>query len=279
MEEQKSYWGVIPGEVFHDKELTAAAKLLYLVLSTMAHRDGYCWPSNETLAAELDLSKRRVRELLSALQERGYIRVAVQRADGTHEVERRYIYCGLFVGKEPPPPSGEDLPDPPAESRPTSGEDLPDPPAESRPTSGENSPDPPAESRSCIIGRKDISENIPPLPPTGGKRSGRKKDKSVPSWNPERFEAFWEYYRTHARGEDRQGAVQAWDKLQPDDALIAVMGRALQAQVASKSWREGIGIPYAKRWLNNARWMDTPKAAREPDKPDEPAREPGVKYI
>ena len=270
MEEQKSYWGVIPGEVFHDKELTAAAKLLYLVLSTMAHRNGYCWPSNETLAAELDLSKRRVRELLSALQERGYIRVAVQRADGTHEVERRYIYCGLFVGKEPPPPSGEDLPDPPAESRPTSGEDLPDPPAESRPTSGENSPDPPAESRSCIIGRKDISENIPPLPPTGGKRSGRKKDKSVPSWNPERFEAFWEYYRTHARGEDRQGAVQAWDKLQPDDALIAVMGRALQAQVASKSWREGIGIPYAKRWLSNQRWKDS-----LPRDPEEEGRQYG----
>ena len=260
MEEQKSYWGVIPGEVFHDKELTAAAKLLYLVLSTMAHRDGYCWPSNETLAAELDLSKRRVRELLSALQERGYIRVAVQRADGTHEVERRYIYCGLFVGKEPPPPSGEDLPDPPAESR---------------PPSGENSPDPPAKSRSCIIGRKDISENIPPLPPTGGKRGGRKKDKSVPSWNPERFEAFWEYYRAHARGENRQGAVKAWDKLQPDDDLIAVMGKALQAQVRSESWRAGVGIPYAATWLNNARWTDTPKAAREAESPEEEGRRYG----
>ena len=255
MEEQKSYWGVIPGEVFHDKELTAAAKLLYLVLSTMAHRDGYCWPSNETLAAELDLSKRRVQQMLVQLQEKGYIRVSVQRAEGTNEVERRYIYCGLFVGKEPPPPSGEDLPDPPAESR---------------PTSGENSPDPPAKSRSCLIGRKDIPGNIPPLPPTGGKRGGRKKDKSVPSWNPERFEAFWEYYRTHARGEDRQGAVQAWDKLQPDDALIAVMGRALQAQVASKSWREGIGIPYAKRWLSNQRWKDS-----LPRDPEEEGRQYG----
>ena len=35
------------------------------------------------------------------------------------------------------------------------------------------------------------------------------------------------------------------------------MGRALQAQVASKSWREGIGIPYAKRWLSNQRWKDS----------------------
>ena len=264
MEEMKSYWGVIPGEVFHDKELTAAAKLLYLVLSTMAHRDGYCWPSNETLAAEMGLSKRRVRELLSTLQDRGYIRMAVQRA-GTNEVERRYIYCGMFVNRETPLPSGEDSPDPPANSR---------------HPSGENSPDPPANSRSCLIGRKDIPENIPPLPPKGGSRGGRKKDKSVPAWNPERFEAFWDYYRTHARGENRQGAVRAWDKLQPDDALIDTMARALQEQVRSELWRQGKGIPFASTWLNNARWTDTPKApAGEPDKPQDPAREPGVRYI
>ena len=66
MEEQyRSYWGVIPGEVMHDKELPHAGKLLYLVLSSMAGKNGYCWPANETLAAELDLSKRRVRELLA----------------------------------------------------------------------------------------------------------------------------------------------------------------------------------------------------------------------
>lgn len=260
MEEQRSYWGVIPGEVFHDQELTAAAKLLYLVLSSMAHKDGYCWPSNETLASEMALSKRRVQELLSKLQERGYVRVAVQRAEGTNEVERRYIYCGLFMDRETPPPSGEDTPGPPAESR---------------TPSCENSHDPPAKSRTCIIGRKDIPENIPPLPPTGGRRTGRKKDKSVPAWNPERFEAFWEYYRTHARGEDRQGAVQAWDKLQPDDALIDTMARALQTQVRSKAWQEGIGIPYAKRWLKNARWTDTPKPPHDPEPPKEEGRQYG----
>ncbi len=260
MEEQRSYWGVIPGEVFHDKELTAAAKLLYLVLSSMAHKNGYCWPSNETLAAEMALSKRRVQQMLGQLQDRGYIRVSVQRAEGTNEVERRYIYCGLFVGKEPPPPSGENPPDP-HEKNFTPSRKI--------------SHDPREISRSCIIGRKDISENMPPLPPTGRKRGGRKRDKSVPSWNPERFEAFWEYYRTHARGENRQGAVRAWDKLQPDDGLIAVMGKALQAQVKSELWREGKGIPYASTWLNNARWTDTLKAPREAGPPEEEGRQYG----
>ena len=91
-EEQRGYWGVIPGEVMHDKELPHAGKLLYLVLSSMAHKNGYCWPSNETLAAEMDLSKRRVQQMLGQLQDRGYIRVSVQRAEGTNEVERRYYF-------------------------------------------------------------------------------------------------------------------------------------------------------------------------------------------
>lgn len=273
MEEQRSYWGVIPGEVFHDKELTAAAKLLYLVLSSMAHKNGYCWPSNETLAAELDLSKRRVQQMLGQLQDRGYIRVSVQRAEGTNEVERRYIYCGLFMNRETPLPSGEDTPDPPAESRTPSDENSPDPHEENFTPSCKISHDPREISRTCIIGRKDIPENIPPLPPKGGRRTGRKKDKSVPAWNPERFEAFWEYYRTHARGEDRQGAVREWDKLQPNDALIDTMARALQAQVRSEAWREGIGIPYAKRWLSHQRWTDTPKPP-----PDSGPEEEGERY-
>lgn len=139
------------------------------------------------------------------------------------------------------------------------------------------------ETKSSIGGTKSENvnkeeesiEDIPPLPPKGGRRAGRKKDKSVPDWNPERFEAFWEYYRTHARGEDRQGAAKAWDKLQPDDALIDAMARALQDQVRSESWRDGVGIPYAKTWLNNARWKDTPKAPRDPEPPEEEGRQYG----
>ncbi|MCI8481132.1 MAG: helix-turn-helix domain-containing protein [Oscillibacter sp.] len=260
MEGQRSYWGVIPGEVFHDKELPAAAKLLYLALSSMAHRDGYCWPSNETLAAEMDMSKRRVQELLGQLQARGYIRVDVRRLAETGKVERRYIYCGLFTGKDAPPASCG----------------IPHgPPAEQFTPPREISQGPHEISRTSIIGRKDKLENIPPLPPTGGKRTGGRRDKSVPAWNPERFEAFWEFYRTHARGEDRQGAAKSWDRLRPDGALMDVMARALRAQVRSEQWRAGVGIPYAKTWLNNQRWKDTPKPPRDPGPPEEE----GVTYI
>ena len=93
--------------------------------------------------------------------------------------------------------------------------------------------------------------------------------KEAPDWKPERFAAFWEYYRTHARNEDKQGAIRAWDKLKPDEALLAVMGRALEIQVASDMWQRGVGIPYASTWLNGQRWKDVlQEAAREAGEAD-----------
>lgn len=89
----RSYWAVLPGEVAHDKSLTIAAKYLYVILSSMAHKNGFCWPENETLAKEVQLSKRRVVELLGMLRDAGYIRI-VFRSEGKEE--RRYIYCGMF---------------------------------------------------------------------------------------------------------------------------------------------------------------------------------------
>ena len=248
MEEQyRSYWGVIPGEVMHDRELPHAGKLLYLVLSSMAHKNGYCWPANETLAAELDLSKRRVRELLAMLQERGYIRVHVRRTEETNEVERRYIYCGMFPDRETPPPSGEDLPDPPAEDF------LP---------SGEKSPDPPAKSRTCIKCKKSKEENIPPIIPQGESQM--------------LFDRFWQAY---PKKKAKQDAMKAWAKLAPDMALCREMSAALKWQKQSEQWTRDGGqyIPHPGKWLRQRLWED------EPDGPDgaadEPGGEEGVTYI
>lgn len=92
----------------------------------------------------------------------------------------------------------------------------------------------------------------------------------MPKWDPEGFAKFWAYYQTHARGENRAGAVKAWDKLRPDKALIRNMGVALMAQCTSEEWRRGVGIPHAATWLNNRRWedvLDKPSAPQPP--PDE----------
>lgn len=96
--------------------------------------------------------------------------------------------------------------------------------------------------------------NPPYSPPKGdGAEPRKQRSKTTPTWKPERFEGFWAYY---PRGENRMGAVRAWDKLKPDDALIETIGRALQILKASPAWRDGVGIPYASTFLNGRRWED-----------------------
>ena len=107
---------------------------------------------------------------------------------------------------------------------------------------------------------KIMDRNIPPYsPPKGdGAEPRKQRSKTTPTWKPERFEGFWAYY---PRGENRMGAVRAWDRLKPDDALIETIGRALQVLKASPAWRDGVGIPYASTFLNGRRWEDA-KAKR-----------------
>lgn len=95
------------------------------------------------------------------------------------------------------------------------------------------------------------THDIPPKAPQGGRRS--REPKKEPEWCPERFAKFWTFY---PRGENKQAAIRAWDKLQPSDELIDTMAQALKRQVASEDWMQGIGIPYASTWLNQRRWED-----------------------
>lgn len=81
----------------------------------------------------------------------------------------------------------------------------------------------------------------------------RRATKSAPDYRPDTFARFWAAY---PRGEDKQGAIAAWDELKPDDAMLQAMSRALVRQRASEEWQRGIGIPYAVRWLRRRRWED-----------------------
>lgn len=89
----------------------------------------------------------------------------------------------------------------------------------------------------------------------------RRATKSAPDYRPDTFARFWAAY---PRGEDKQGAIAAWDEIKPDDATLQAMSRALVRQKASEEWQRGIGIPYAVRWLRRRRWEDEIKAPAPP---------------
>ena len=114
---------------------------------------------------------------------------------------------------------------------------------------------------------------VPPNPPEGdappadkprAKARKPRQRKSVPTHAPERFEQFWTAY---PGGGSRLKAVAAWDALAPSDGLIDEMARALKRQMASRQWKEGVGIPHASTWLNQQRWTDKLPEEPQPQTP------------
>ena len=251
MAEHPAYWAVIPASVRYDKDLPPNAKLLYGEVTALSDKLGYCFAQNGYFAELFGLSERSVIRLLAVLVERGYLRVDVIRDERTQEVLERRIAAVYDQGREDPPPDNF----------------VRTPPDISDGT-------PPDKNVRYI----DTSiEYIPPKVPQGGQPEKPKKPKepkrkrapkSIPTWKPERFEAFFKFYPRH---EDRVSAVREWDRLQPDGALIDAIARALKWQVRAEDWP----APYACRYLRNQRWLDepTPKTGRAAAPPRPQARQ------
>jgi len=66
-----------------EQKLPGNVKIVLLALADNANDDGYCWPSQEVIAEKSSMTTRNLRRVLTALEERGYIRIDERRrADG-----------------------------------------------------------------------------------------------------------------------------------------------------------------------------------------------------
>lgn len=235
-EEFRAFWAVVPATVLYDDTIPANAKLLYGQITQMTGADGCCGMTNAQLAEPNGLSEDSVSRLIKALEKAGHIVVhyAPDAKDG-HPV--RSIYQVL----------------------------------QAPPLTGKNADKLIGKKTDPLSAKKTMSNvldnNIlPPKSPPRGRRT-----KSTAEWKPERFEGFWKFY---PRGEGRQAAIRAWDRLRPDDALIVEIGRALTAQKASPEWMAGIGIPHASTYLNQQRWTDERRGTTQREAP--PAESDGT---
>lgn len=231
-----SFWAILPADVRYDKSLRPNAKLLYAEIQALSGTEGYCWAENDYLAKLYGMTTRSVTSLVSQLAERGYVRVEVIRDENTNEVLQRRIW--------------------PARNE---AQIFATPPEKNVVT-------PPEKNFDYI--NNNIYYNPPIVPPEGGGTRKTRKTKSAPDWKPDRFAGFWQFY---PRGENKQGAIRAWDRLKPSDSDLQNMALALSRQMQSSQWQEGIGIPYASTWLNQRRWEDEVRqpipamAAAEPE--------------
>lgn len=210
---------VLPNQLLRDKSLSLTAKGLFAMMASYPDDWEY---SVRGLAADIGCGRDKVRSALQNLEDSGYLLREQVHTESGKFAGNLYV---LYDEKISPLPGF-----------PAPGNPLPENPTQQN---------------------KDITkERItnPPISPQGGK-GRRKAHKDAPDWKPDRFAGFWGFYPPKGR-KDKQAAIRAWDKLRPDDALIAAIGRALRMLKASEDWQRGVGIPYAATFLNGERWHD-----------------------
>ncbi len=230
----------LPNRTLRDNRLSLKTRALLAIMVSLPENWDYTVAG---LASICDVGRDAVRSSLRELEACGYLTRTQRHGETGHFTQNEYIVT--------------DVP-------------LPGYPSAAEPSAG----DPAQEKKDCT--------NTPYSPPEGaaaasaGRRSARSRTapKAAPDWKPERFARFWDYY---PRGESKQAAIRAWDRLRPSDELIDQMAQALRRQMESEGWRAGVGIPYASTWLNNQRWTDVPKGPPEPLS-DQPLRGEGVDY-
>lgn len=112
MNEEPSYYAVIPADVRYDKRLTANAKLLYGEITALCNKHGFCWASNRYFADLYGKSKGTISEWVKQLKQAGYIDFQVYRND-KNEVENRMIWLlGLPEKTRVPSPEKSGYPYP-----------------------------------------------------------------------------------------------------------------------------------------------------------------------
>jgi len=186
---------------------------------------------------------------------RDIIRISLKELEAAGYLTRRQLHGdkGQFGGNEYIIRETSSLPD----NVPSEGETSP---LTRNPATAEPSAAEPLTDLSPQINKDLNQERLkeePPKAPQGGRRR-RRTTVWEPEWKPDRFNAFWEFYRTRVCKEGRAQAVRAWDKLQPDEDTIEAMARDLKARLKTEQWQRGIGIPYASTYINQQRWQDGP---------------------
>lgn len=254
---------VLPNRTLRDNRLSLKTRAILAIMFSLPEDWDY---TAAGLAAICGAGRDAVRSALRELEKFGYLTRVQQHNASGHFSRNEYIVTDEPASEADAPLTGYPATVEPSSVEPSSGEPSPGEPMTENPTQQNkdctNTPyNPPEGDDPCGSGTMPSNKNR--ASSTGKKKPSRRRGtcKDAPDWKPERFAGFWDYY---PRGEDKQSAIRAWDKLQPSDELIDEMAAALVRQVASESWQAGVGIPYASTWLNNRRWKDIHK---EPPRP------------
>lgn len=91
MENEPSFYAIIPANVRYDKSLTPNAKLLYGEITALCNKYGYCWAKNKYFADLYNVSNVSISKWINQLIEKGYINSTFEYKEGTKEIFKRYL--------------------------------------------------------------------------------------------------------------------------------------------------------------------------------------------
>lgn len=113
--EQPNYYSILIAEVRYDRNLTDFAKILYSEITALSNKEGYCWADNAYFAELYDKNVKTISVSISALEDRGYLKVEIDQKSGN----KRKMYIGieknvntsLQESKDPSLQKGNEVPD------------------------------------------------------------------------------------------------------------------------------------------------------------------------
>lgn len=105
MEEQPSYYSIIPANVRYDEDLKPMEIIMYGEITALANKFGYAYASNNYFAKLYNVHKKTVSTWISHLKEKGYINTAVIRDENMNVIERK-----IYINYPYPQKNGEGYP-------------------------------------------------------------------------------------------------------------------------------------------------------------------------
>lgn len=243
-------FGIVAKSVIRDAAISTTARLVYVELCTYADDDGYCFPSNETLAEDVGISLPTVKRCLAELADTGIIRRDDRYVEGrqttsvTQLLDAKVSHRGITsdplggIASEPPGGFTSEPQNKTSRNRTTMN----------RPQRGEVVDEP-------LLTLVDVSS-----PDGDGERRADPTTAAV----DEAFDEWWALYPRKVKKIAARKAFGAACRKVGPRLLIEAIRR--QAPVYGKVDRY---VPHPATWLNDGSWDDDIAAIR----PDTRSRE------
>lgn len=107
MNEKPSYFSILTADVRYDERLRPNEKIMFSEITALSNKHGYCSACNTYFANLYKVHKDTISDWINNLKKYGYIKVILERKDGTKQIIKRKIYINHSYPENDRYPIGE----------------------------------------------------------------------------------------------------------------------------------------------------------------------------